>query len=82
MKDFVEIEQLLLEDINKFLTKCKMTRSAFGVLACNDPKVVMRIEEGRELRSGTINAIRKYIAENTPLKEGGEVKEGEVYDCS
>ncbi|MDA0780650.1 MAG: hypothetical protein PQ612_05910 [Rickettsiales bacterium] len=80
MKKFIEIEQILLKEIHVFLTESKMTPSAFGGQACNDPKIVMRLKEGRELRSGTINKIRKYIADNTPLKEDSATKEGEVYE--
>ncbi|MBK8909161.1 MAG: hypothetical protein IPM60_15130 [Rhodospirillales bacterium] len=60
----------LLSDIAAYCARQNMTRSAFGLAAVRDPRLVFDIEEGRELRSRTVERVRHFINTGDPLADG------------
>ena len=52
----------LLAEIAAYCAARGVSRSGFGQGAVGDPSLIPGIEEGRELRSRTIRAIRHYMA--------------------
>ncbi|MFC4293189.1 hypothetical protein ACFOWX_12260 [Sphingorhabdus arenilitoris] len=48
-------------EIEKFLIEQDMPATKFGRLAAHDPRLVLDIRMGRELRSGTIVKLRSFM---------------------
>jgi hypothetical protein len=52
----------LLADITAYCAARGVSRSGFGQKAVGDPSLINGLENGRELRSRTIRAIRYFMA--------------------
>jgi hypothetical protein len=77
MKYYNKIEEELLDEIKKFTSSRGMSEGKFGLEAINDHKLVSRLENGREVRSGTINTIRRFMANyDKDLPKKGSAPEG------
>lgn len=61
---FVPIELQLLNEISEFCESTGLSERQLLVRAVNDPKVLKRVRQGRQIQSGTINGIREYIFKN------------------
>ena len=61
----------LAEEVAAYLaaTGCKPT--TFGKRAVSDPSLIATLEAGRELRSGTIRRIRRYMLTGATKKAEG-----------
>lgn len=67
----------LLKEIRAFLAKHKMAPSRFGRDAMNDANFVARIsdtESPRDVKSETIDHLRRWMAEHKPRPTGGAVR--------
>lgn len=62
----MKIEARILNEIYQFCKINKTSEYQFGLRAVGCHKLIKRLRDGREIRSGTINAIREYIAKHTP----------------
>lgn len=58
----------LLAEIEKFLRDMGMTPTRFGQKSIADRALVQRLREGRDLRSGTIDRIRAFMARERAAK--------------
>lgn len=59
--DNIKIEDQILAEISEFRMRSGISERKFGLAAAKDHKLVSRLRKGREVYSGTINAIRNYI---------------------
>lgn len=59
----------LLEDIAAYCVARGVSRSAFGQGALGDPSLIPDLEDGRELRSRTVRAIRFYMATGCRMRD-------------
>lgn len=48
--------------IENFLVQHQMPATQFGRLAANDPRLVLDIRRGRELRAGMIERVEAFMA--------------------
>jgi len=60
----MSIRDELLTDIERFLRTSGMDHTRFGKEALNDPSFVTRLRAGKDVRTGTVDRIRKFIADN------------------
>lgn len=51
----------LLQEVERYLDCTKMTATAFGRAAANDPNLVFDLRRGREPRSATSDRVRQFI---------------------
>jgi hypothetical protein len=65
---------LLLEEIETFLTEMSVAPCAFGVRACKSGHLVPELRQGRQCRPATIAKIRAYMQEVRD-EEGNRVAE-------
>lgn len=65
---------LLLEEIETFLTEMSVAPCAFGVRACKSGHLVPELRQGRQCRPETIAKIRAYMQEVRD-EEGNRVAE-------
>lgn len=54
--------EALLAEITAYLAAASISKSAFGLAATGDPRLVSDLEAGREPRWATIAKIRAYMA--------------------
>jgi hypothetical protein len=68
----MSIRDELLRDIERFLTRTGMDHTRFGKEALNDPAFVSRLRAGKDVRTRTVERIRKFIGDNRrrPLARG------------
>lgn len=61
-------KEKLLKEIQAFLARHKMAPSRFGRLAMGDPNFLLRFRKNRDrdLRSTTIDRLRRWMAEYRP----------------
>lgn len=52
----------LLEDIEAFLQRHRMSATAFGLAAINDGHLVRRLRKGRGVNSRTLDRVKLYMA--------------------
>ena len=55
----------LLAEIEAFMERTGMSPTAFGRRALNDGNFIPRLEQGRAPSLGTIDRVRKFIAQNS-----------------
>ena len=55
----------VLTDIERFLSTTRMTPTAFGRLALNDPALVHELRRGRECMRATRARILQFIGEQS-----------------
>lgn len=60
----MSIRDELLTDIERFLRRTGMDHTRFGKEALNDPAFVSRLRSGKDVRTRTVERIRKFIADN------------------
>lgn len=60
----------LAEEVAAFLKAKDMPPTRFGKMALGDPSLIASLTAGRELRSQTIAAIRRFMATGEPRKGG------------
>jgi len=58
-------EQLLAE-IREFCRATRTSESTFGRLVVNDGKLVSRLRDGARITTGTLDKVRRYLAEHAP----------------
>lgn len=64
----------LVAEIDAFCEAAGMSRSRFGAAAVRDPRFVFDLEDGRECRSKTLNAVRNFMRTHpAPTPTGGAV---------
>jgi hypothetical protein len=61
----MSIRDQLLHDIERFLKQSGMDHTRFGKEALNDPSFVARLRSGKDVRTGTVDRIRNFIAEKS-----------------
>ena len=59
----------LYAEIVAYCAARNVPRSRFGTEALNDPGFVNDLEAGRELRRGTIDAVRRYMVTGEPRQK-------------
>ncbi len=59
----------LAREVAAFLTAKGMRPTRFGKLAVGDPSLIASLIAGRELRSETIAAIRRFMATEEPRQK-------------
>ena len=59
----MSIQTDLMAEIDAFLRSSGMPETTFGLNAMNDGSMVSRIRNGRNVTIGTVERIRRYIAE-------------------
>lgn len=55
----------LLSEIKAFIKKTDLSRTAFGRLSCNDPRIIPHLEGGREPTEKFETKIRAFMASYT-----------------
>lgn len=55
--------QLFLREIDAFCREAAISESTFSRRVANDGKFVGRLKEGADLTVGTMDRVRKYMAE-------------------
>lgn len=58
----------LVRDIEAFLREHGMRPTMFGKLSLNDPALMGELRKGRDLRTETVDRIRKYMQTYKPPK--------------
>lgn len=61
---------LLLAEIETFLTEMSVAPCAFGVRACKSGHLVLELRQGRQCRPATIAKIRGYMQEVRDAEQG------------
>jgi hypothetical protein len=51
----------LLQRVRRFCRKQRMSRTAFGLQALNDGKLIPRLEAGREISHARVDKIKKFM---------------------
>ncbi|RAU21095.1 hypothetical protein CU669_15180 [Paramagnetospirillum kuznetsovii] len=59
----------ILGVITDYLTATGISKTRFGKMVVNDQKLVFELEEGRDLRLGTVHRILSFIDANPPAQE-------------
>lgn len=54
--------EMLLSEVDAFLTRTGTAPSAFGSQAVGDPNLVRNLRAGREPRFNTIQKVKEFIA--------------------
>jgi len=54
------------EEIDAYLAKTGMSKSAFGIAAISDNRFVFRLEEGADVKASTIDAVREFMTQGPP----------------
>ena len=67
-KSVTPLSREVLAEIEVFLAKTGMRHTKFGMLVVGDPSFVQRVRKGRELRSDTIDSVRRVIAEQSAVR--------------
>jgi DNA transposition AAA+ family ATPase len=62
----MDTRETLLKAIDDFLSTSGMTQTALGERALNDPAFVTRFRDGADPRLGTVERLRRFMAEYTP----------------
>lgn len=57
----------LLEEIEAFLSKTGMNATEFGIRSKNDRALVIRLRQGKDVRSGTASELRRFMETYRPL---------------
>ncbi len=57
-------------EILAFCAARGVSKTRFGKDALRDPAFLATLEAGRELRRGTIEAVRRYMVTGSPATEG------------
>lgn len=52
-----------LDKIEAFLKANEMSATAFGMAALNDPRFVMDLRGGRDVKMSTIERVEKFMAQ-------------------
>lgn len=57
----------LLEEIEAFLSRTGMNATEFGIRSKNDRALVIRLRQGKDVRSGTASELRRFMETYRPL---------------
>lgn len=60
--------QNILSEIEAFMGRHDMSARDFGVAAMNDPAFVLRLRNGADIKSRSIDKIRQFILDNDKKK--------------
>jgi hypothetical protein len=60
------LAQTVLDEIEGFLAKHQMAHTTFGLKYNGDPSFVTRARKGREMKSSTIDGVRRFMADYKP----------------
>ena len=58
--------EALLREITDYCRRVGVAESTFGRLVVNDGKFVSRLRDGGRITTGTLDRVRRYIADNLP----------------
>lgn len=60
----------LLVKIERFLDQHNMAGSTFGMIACSNPQIVRRLQEGGDVHTATMAKLEMFMREggNSPQK--------------
>jgi hypothetical protein len=61
-----ETHMRLIDEIEQYLASSGMGEAYFGRRACGNTEVVKRLRSGRDVRTGTADALRAFMAANPP----------------
>lgn len=69
-----DLLKALVEDIDAFLKRTKMSATYFGKRAANNSEVVKRLKAGKTITVETVEKLEKFMAERPPatIKAAGD----------
>src|SRR5690348_17450842 len=56
----------ILGEIRDYCRATRTSESTFGRLVVNDGKLVSRLRDGARITTGTLDKVRRYLAEHSP----------------
>ena len=59
----------LIDEIEAFLERTKMSATAFGKIALNDPPFVQQVRDGRDVKWSTVEKVRAFMADWQPPED-------------
>lgn len=62
-------QELFLKEVEGFLTRSKMTATAFGKGAAGDPSFVFDLRNGRSCTLAVVDRVRGWMRANEPSEQ-------------